>query len=336
MVEVGGGLGFRVEALDVGVIGELAGQDHLERDLAIEAHLPRLKNNAHTAAGDLADDFVVAEVADGRSCGPPGPRRLELCQPDGRVAPWRHGGLLVHRRRRGARDRLTWQRRRDRRVGNRGGRGDLKLGRSRRGSLWHTRDRFIHLAQFALQGLELGPQRGAAFCGNVIKVVLDRRSPPSPPFGLEPATDGVDSAGQLDVEAAEVLARLLTHLDGSPTSRSIGCSALEPGCQGQTVNTHFKEDVRFSRGCDFVLVVRSSRSVWPSCVISFITFSVRLEDSLMINSEIHWERGMIDHRLASSGLKPGKWGRSEAQLRYWRMGIRVAILGRRPSANSSA
>ena len=34
MVEVGGRLGLGVEALDVGLVGELAGEDHLERDRA--------------------------------------------------------------------------------------------------------------------------------------------------------------------------------------------------------------------------------------------------------------------------------------------------------------
>ena len=63
MVEVGGGLCLGVEALDVGVIRELTGQDHLQRDLAIEASLPRLEINAHAAAGELADNLIVAEVA---------------------------------------------------------------------------------------------------------------------------------------------------------------------------------------------------------------------------------------------------------------------------------
>ena len=68
VVEVGRGLGLGVEALDVGVVGELAGQDHLQGDGAVEAHLPGLEDDAHAAAGDLADDLVVAEVADpGRS-----------------------------------------------------------------------------------------------------------------------------------------------------------------------------------------------------------------------------------------------------------------------------
>ena len=49
---------------DVGLVGELAGQDHLERDGAVEAHLPRLEDDAHAAAGDLADELVIAEVTD--------------------------------------------------------------------------------------------------------------------------------------------------------------------------------------------------------------------------------------------------------------------------------
>ena len=69
MVEVGGRLGLGVEALDVGVVGELAGEDHLERDGAVEAHLPGLEDDAHAAAGELADDLVVAEVADAGGFG---------------------------------------------------------------------------------------------------------------------------------------------------------------------------------------------------------------------------------------------------------------------------
>ena len=68
MVQVGGRLGLGMESLDVVVVGKLAGQDHLERDGAIEAHLPGPEHDAHAAAGDLADDLVVAEIADVRGC----------------------------------------------------------------------------------------------------------------------------------------------------------------------------------------------------------------------------------------------------------------------------
>ena len=43
MVEVGGGLGLGVEAFDVGLVGELAGEDHLERDGPVQADLPAWK-----------------------------------------------------------------------------------------------------------------------------------------------------------------------------------------------------------------------------------------------------------------------------------------------------
>ena len=64
MVEIGGRLGLGVEAFDVVLIGELAGQDHLEGDNAVEADLPGLKDDAHAAAGDLPDNLIVAKVAD--------------------------------------------------------------------------------------------------------------------------------------------------------------------------------------------------------------------------------------------------------------------------------
>ena len=69
MVQIGGGLGFGMEAFDVGVVGELAREDHLERDGAVEGHLPRLEHDSHAAAGDLADDLVISEVADARGRG---------------------------------------------------------------------------------------------------------------------------------------------------------------------------------------------------------------------------------------------------------------------------
>jgi hypothetical protein len=74
MVETGGDLGLGLEALDVGGGSELAGQDHLEGDETVEAHLPRLVDNAHAAAGDLLQQLVVAEITDagaGRPCHRP-------------------------------------------------------------------------------------------------------------------------------------------------------------------------------------------------------------------------------------------------------------------------
>ena len=84
VVEVGGGLGLGVEPPDVGLVGELAGEDHLERDGPVEADLPGLVDDAHAAAGDLADDLVVAEVADAGGLGLHGnPPWLNLIEPGG-------------------------------------------------------------------------------------------------------------------------------------------------------------------------------------------------------------------------------------------------------------
>ena len=64
VVEVGGGLSFEMESPDVRVVGKVAGEDHLERNPTIEANLSGLEDDAHAAAGNLAKDFVIAEIAD--------------------------------------------------------------------------------------------------------------------------------------------------------------------------------------------------------------------------------------------------------------------------------
>ena len=54
---------------------ELAGQDHLQGHDAVEADLPGLVDDAHAAAGDLLQQLVIAEVADGaQRRGNPGGR----------------------------------------------------------------------------------------------------------------------------------------------------------------------------------------------------------------------------------------------------------------------
>src|SRR5262245_45666532 len=60
MAEPGDRARLAVEPLDV-LGGRLAGEDHLERDQAIEAGLARLVDDAHPAARDLAEDVVRAE-----------------------------------------------------------------------------------------------------------------------------------------------------------------------------------------------------------------------------------------------------------------------------------
>ncbi len=69
MVEVGRRLGLGAEPLDVAARGEAAGEDHLERDDPVERRLPRLVDDPHPAPGDLLQQLVVAEVADGRQRG---------------------------------------------------------------------------------------------------------------------------------------------------------------------------------------------------------------------------------------------------------------------------
>ena len=69
VVEVRRRLGLGVEPLDVTARGEAAGEDHLERDEPVERHLPRLVDDPHPAPGDLLQQLVVAEVADGRQFG---------------------------------------------------------------------------------------------------------------------------------------------------------------------------------------------------------------------------------------------------------------------------
>ncbi len=82
------------------------------------------------------------------------------------------------------------------------------------------------------------------------RIALDARLASLPPVGLELPANLINTAGQVDVEAAEVVAGSVAHLDSVLARRSIGCSPPEPACRGQTTNTHFEEDVRFACDCD--------------------------------------------------------------------------------------
>ena len=66
VIEMGGGLGLQAEPLQIVGRGEPAGADHLERQHAIQAHLPGLVDNTHPTLGDDLDQLVIAEVADAR------------------------------------------------------------------------------------------------------------------------------------------------------------------------------------------------------------------------------------------------------------------------------
>ena len=69
MVQVGRRLRLGAEPLHFTARREASGQDHLERDQAVERHLPGLVDDPHPAPRDLLQQLVVAEVADGRQCG---------------------------------------------------------------------------------------------------------------------------------------------------------------------------------------------------------------------------------------------------------------------------
>src|SRR5262249_25285285 len=62
-------LGLAAEALPLRLAGQLAVEDHLHRDGAVEADLAGLPDHAHAAAGDLLQKLVVAQVADAGARG---------------------------------------------------------------------------------------------------------------------------------------------------------------------------------------------------------------------------------------------------------------------------
>ena len=64
MIEVGRRLGLLAEPAHVVGRSELAAQDHLQRHRAFQALLASFVDHAHAAAGNLAEQFVVAEITD--------------------------------------------------------------------------------------------------------------------------------------------------------------------------------------------------------------------------------------------------------------------------------
>ena len=63
VIERCGGLGFALEALNVGRGGELSGENHLDGDQAIEAQLQGLVHHSHAAARQFFQKHVVADCA---------------------------------------------------------------------------------------------------------------------------------------------------------------------------------------------------------------------------------------------------------------------------------
>jgi hypothetical protein len=78
VLDLGRRLRLGAEALYLGGGRQPARRDHLQGDNAVEADLPRLVDDAHAAARDLREQFIVAEGG-ARTLGGSGPqRRREL------------------------------------------------------------------------------------------------------------------------------------------------------------------------------------------------------------------------------------------------------------------
>ena len=69
MLEAASGRGFDAETSDVFLAGERPEEDHLDGNETIEAGLARLVNDAHAAPRDFFDQFVVADLVEGRKRG---------------------------------------------------------------------------------------------------------------------------------------------------------------------------------------------------------------------------------------------------------------------------
>jgi hypothetical protein len=66
MTETGGGLGFAAKTLESAAPGEFSKENHLDGDDPVEAALTGLVNQAHPAACDFFEQFIVAKAC---SCG---------------------------------------------------------------------------------------------------------------------------------------------------------------------------------------------------------------------------------------------------------------------------
>src|SRR5262249_38117534 len=64
MVEIRSGLSLVVKAPHIRFVRQFACPDHLQSDFAIQADLPGLVDDAHTAMGDFAEDLIIAETTD--------------------------------------------------------------------------------------------------------------------------------------------------------------------------------------------------------------------------------------------------------------------------------
>ena len=67
MRETGGRFGFGFEPFDQILAGERPGADELQGNEPVQADLARFKHDAHSAAGDFFQQFVIAEVTQFRA-----------------------------------------------------------------------------------------------------------------------------------------------------------------------------------------------------------------------------------------------------------------------------
>ena len=127
------------------------------------------------------------------------------------------------------------------------------------------RDRLVRPAQLALQGLQLGPQRGAALLGDLAQIVVDRRRLARAPVGLEPAADRVDAAGQVEVQAVEVeiagslIAWPITRSRTFRGIRSILADPRSPGGRGVSGEEVFQRGALGGGDWDDELAIGSIR-----------------------------------------------------------------------------
>ena len=76
VLQARGGGGFGAEALDEILSRQRPGQEHLHRDDAVQAHLPRSIDDAHPAARDFFQQFVITKATDCFCIGWSGWRQL--------------------------------------------------------------------------------------------------------------------------------------------------------------------------------------------------------------------------------------------------------------------
>ena len=88
MIELRGGLGFGFEAIAVGLGRELAAQNHLHRDFAAQTRLHRAIDDAHAAAAELLEQFVIAKA---------GGQLQKIAGEVGRRWTWWRGGFAAAR-----------------------------------------------------------------------------------------------------------------------------------------------------------------------------------------------------------------------------------------------